>query len=198
MENEKPENKKPEASLIKTFKRIMKDNNKINLKKTYKFGSEKKENPCENLYKGSADIKYISQDEECIMIEAKSHHSKDAPNTRHKLIGQLLKLSGEYDQKLIDNKNPILGILIPEDSCDEGNGSGKKGDQYYREGFNIISKEKFERFGKLVNAKYVFTCSEKNEDVKQYNWMDFYLGNEPILKIFRKKLEDTLPKKEND
>lgn len=38
-----------------------------------------------------ADIEYLANNGEYLIVEAKNHHSSDKHNTVHKLFGQLLK-----------------------------------------------------------------------------------------------------------
>ncbi len=51
-----------------------------------------------------------------LLLEAKSHHSTDSPNTINKIFGQLLKESGKVVEESLEGATFCLGVLIPEDA----------------------------------------------------------------------------------
>jgi hypothetical protein len=129
-----------------------------------------------------SDIEYISHAGEYLVIEAKSHESKDAFNTRHKIFGQLLKEHGKASTIRSGHGSPItLGILIPRDETSSGKSNTKKsGYDFYREGYLGIPEKLFSGFGELVNVKYIFVCSVKSRAVDIYSWSGFHKGDKPI------------------
>ncbi|MFT4416562.1 hypothetical protein ACLM5H_22110 [Fredinandcohnia humi] len=165
-----------ELDLIKTFESILKRNGIIKACKnvTTNFGNNTKE---------LADIEFLSIEDEYLIIEAKSHFSKDRHNTYHKLFGELLKEASKVNNARKRYKNQMyLGVLIPEDKVPTSKRL-RNGYDFYKDNFNNIEEKTFKKFGLLVNAKYVFVCSEVNSTVKVYSWMDFYKGRSP-LKIY--------------
>jgi len=108
------------------------------------------------------------------VIETKSHHSEDARNGVHKLFGELLKETGR--KRKVDAK---FGVLIPSDSF-----NGKDGEEFYRSRFKKIKRDKYLGFGCLIPVNYIFVCSNKNKEVKVFNWIDFY-DKKPALRIIK-------------
>lgn len=157
-------NNQPELHLINKFKEILVRNRYVDDSKLQNFGRNTKK---------YADIEFVSVDGDYFVIEAKSHHSRDAHNSYHKLFGELLKETGKnestrnsYGEKL------SFGILIPADPCTIL--TNTEGATFYRNHFKNIPLEIYVGFGKLVRLKYVFVCSEIDNYVKQYTWEGFY------------------------
>lgn len=172
-DSQKRKNANHEARLVQCFSKVIKSDEKFGIKKKINIGRDNK--LC-------ADIEYLSYNGEYLIIEAKSHESKDAYNTRHKIFGQLLK---EHSKESLSRNEYydaiVLGILIPKDKPISGKSNIKKtGYDFYRKGFLNIPECKFCKFGKLVKAKYVFVCSLNAKVVDIYSWIGFYRGNEPI------------------
>lgn len=155
-------NKNPEQNLIDKFRSLLKgkDNDfSVDIEINFNCKAHKK-----------ADIEYISKSGDHFVIEAKSHHSKDAYNSVHKLFGELLKETG----RLRDTKKIKYGILIPKDEYNEKNGI-----TFYRECFRKINRTKFIEFGKLIPMSYVFVCSQESSYIDIYTWANFYEGKKP-------------------
>lgn len=128
-----------------------------------------------------ADVEFVSIDGEYIVLEAKTHHTRDAHNTYHKIFGELLKETGKNQQYRSKFQEKLFyGILIPEDSCEVKNVPKHEGITFYQTQFNNIPQGIFKQFGNLVNAKYVFVHSEIKQKTKIYSWMGFYNEEEPI------------------
>lgn len=119
-----------------------------------------------------------------LLLEAKSHHSKDSPNTINKAFGQLLKEA---------NKSPVtraqrehcLGLLIPIDGATWIDPKGERinrgsGIEYYRTGFRRIDAAIFAGFGRLVNARYVLAFSVHEQYLAVFSWDAFHAGNPPL------------------
>lgn len=72
-----------------------------------------------------------------LLSKQKSHESKDAFNTRHKVFGQLLKEHDKASNIRSGYGSPItLGILIPRDEMSSGKSNTQKsGYDFYREGY---------------------------------------------------------------
>lgn len=103
-----------------------------------------------------ADVEFTFPDGRRWAIEAKSHCSGDAFNTRHKVFGNLLKETGRGNRD-----NCKMGILIPEDGVD-----------FYQAGFKEIAREKYIGFGLLIPVSWVFTYDDCG--VKYTSWTSFY------------------------
>ena len=119
-------------------------------------------------------MEYLSKSGEYLIIEAKSHESKDAYNTRHKIFGQLLKEHGKFSPSREEHKESIvLGVLIPKDKTSSGKSNTKKsGYDFYRDGYVGI-----------VKSKYIFVCSIIEKTIDVYSWNGFHKGDEPIYNI---------------
>lgn len=120
-----------------------------------------------------ADLEYIDN-KVLWVIEAKSHKSKDAYNSIHKLFGELLKETGR--ERISDNKLLFktikYGLLIPGDVYDYTN---KSGIMFYKKHFLEIKKDKYIQFGKLIPINDIFIFDiYKNELVKK-TWSEFVL-----------------------
>ena len=120
-----------EAPLIAVFQDIINDHPEFGIQTRVNIGCDSK------CY---ADIEYLAKSGEYLVIEAKSHESKDAYNTRHKIFGQLLKEHGKSNQnRARRSTNITLGILIPEDPPSSGkSNTTKSGIDFYREGYEGI------------------------------------------------------------
>jgi hypothetical protein len=173
---EKREKLHHEAPLIKCFKEVIGNDQKFGIKREINIGNDNA--TC-------SDIEYISSDDEYLIIEAKSHESKDAYNTRHKIFGQLLKEHGKKSSDRNNHKSSLaLGILIPKDKPSSGKSNTKKsGYDFYRDGYIDIPEDLFAKFGQLVKAKYVFACSMAERQIDVYTWAGFRKGDAPIHKI---------------
>ena len=82
-----------------------------------------------------------------LLIEAKSHHSKDSPNTINKIFGQLLKETGKPVHTSTRRHEASFGVLFPAESV-EWNSNGKtirrpSGNQYYGNGFRRINRDAY-------------------------------------------------------
>lgn len=162
-----------EAPLIQCFEKVIASDKIFGISRRINIGCDC--NTC-------SDIEYISLTGEYLVIEAKSHESKDAFNTRHKIFGQLLKEHGKASKIRSGHGSPItLGVLIPRDETSSGKSNTKKsGYDFYREGYLGIPERLFSGFGELVNVKYIFVCSVKSRAVDVYSWSGFHKGDKPI------------------
>lgn len=118
-----------------------------------------------------------------LLLEAKSHHSKDSPNTINKVFGQLLKETSKVVGAR--RKSCCLGVLIPADGAAWYDSNKKEitrgsGIDYYREGFRRIEKNAFVGFGELVNARYVLAYSVHSEILSVFDWVGFYEGSKAM------------------
>ena len=103
-----------------------------------------------------ADVEFESKAKVHWVIEAKSNDSKDAPNTVHKIFGELLKETGRTNRA-----NCRQAILIPESAV-----------QFYSRAFQSIDRKKYIAFGKLIPIDTVFTsCSIR---VRKITWKSLY------------------------
>ena len=166
-----------EAALILCFSEIIKEDSKFGIKTTTNIGSDSAFH---------SDIEYLSNANEYLIIEAKSHESKDAYNTRHKIFGQLLKEHGKTNDSREKHANAIaLGILIPKDKTTSGkSNTNTSGYDFYRNGYLSIPEPLFTGFGELANVKYVFICSVIERTIEIYTWPGFRAGHLPIHSIF--------------
>jgi len=119
-----------------------------------------------------------------LSLEAKSHHSKDSPNTINKAFGQLLKEAGKNSSRR-GRPEHCLGLLIPIDGAlwlDEREKLVRRGSgiEYYRNGFTRIDSEVFAGFGRLVNARYVLAFSDHYQRLEVYAWDTFHAAGEPL------------------
>lgn len=119
-----------------------------------------------------------------LLLEAKSHHSEDSPNTINKAFGQLMKEANKNTAKRAQRSH-CLGLLIPVDGAQWRNGKGKSrkrgsGIEYYRNGFRRIHADIFAGFGELVNARYVLAFSVKEQYLKVFGWNAFHAGEPPL------------------
>jgi len=130
-----------------------------------------------------ADIELTSTLGELIAIEAKTHETRDAPNTVHKVFGQLLAERGKTNPRRKE-KFVSLGILIPAETPVKEGAPKEDGKTYYQRRFRNIPKDIFKTFGILVNAKYIFVF-QRTPDLKLdvYRWMDFHRDREPFASI---------------
>lgn len=165
-----------EAPLIQSFSEVIRSDARFGIKKEINIGNDSA---------ACSDIEYISNGNEYLIIEAKSHESKDAYNTRHKIFGQLLKEHGKISSSRQEHSSSIaLGILIPKDKTTSGKSNTKKsGYDFYRDGYSVIPEAMFTGFGELAKVKYVFLCSVKNKTVDVYAWSGFHRGENPIYSV---------------
>lgn len=154
------------------------------VKRSEKFSVARMINTRSRDTKDHADIEYIASNGEYLVIEAKSNETQDAPNTVHKVFGQLLKECSKSQRR--ETADPALAILIPDDMPTDPKAPKEKGGDYYRRRFREILPEKYLGFGTLVGAKYVFLCS-RGHYVKVYTWEGFYNGEAPIDEITPKR-----------
>lgn len=122
-----------------------------------------------------------------LSLEAKSHHSKDAPNTINKAFGQLLKEANKSSAKQQQGEN-CLGLLIPIDGAKWVDSNGKpnncgSGIEYYRNGFRRIDATVFAGFGRLVNARYVLAFSVHQQYLEVFDWDAFHAGKPPLTRL---------------
>jgi len=165
-----------EAPLIRCFSEIIRSNARFGIKKEINIGNDSA---------SCSDVEYVSNSNEYLIIEAKSHESKDAYNTRHKIFGQLLKEHGKSSADRKEHSSSIaLGVLIPKDIPSSGKSNTKKsGYDFYRDGYSDIPQELFSGFGELAKVKYVFLCSAENKTVDVYTWGGFHRGEKPIYLV---------------
>jgi hypothetical protein len=122
-----------------------------------------------------------------LILEAKSHHSKDSPNTINKAFGQLLKEANK-STVMRSQREHCLGLLIPIDGATWIDSKNKRvnrtsGIQYYRAGFQRIDASVFAGFGRLVNARYVLAFSVHEQYLAVFGWDAFHAGNPPLACI---------------
>ena len=165
-----------EAPLIQCFGKVIKSDARFGIKEEINIGNDSA---------SCSDVEYLSNDNEYLIIEAKSHESKDAYNTRHKIFGQLLKEHGKKSTSREKHISSIaLGVLIPKDKTSSGKSNTKKsGYDFYRDGYAVIPESMFSGFGELAKVKYVFLCSVKDETVDVYTWADFHRGEKPFYLV---------------
>lgn len=142
----------PEQDLIDSFFDI------INLPNSGIIIKKELNRACRWANKKYADIEFTTTTEHWV-IEAKSNHSSDAPNTIHKIFGELLKETGKDDRVVEKGLEIKYGILIPSF-------------KYYNRGFNRINRDKFIEYGKLIPVTKIFVL--ENGVLTQYDWADFY------------------------
>ncbi|WP_010676346.1 hypothetical protein [Bacillus timonensis] len=161
-----------EQKLIENFKMTLLKHDYIDTKFRVNFGRNTKD---------FADVEFVSKEGEYIVLEAKTHHTRDAHNTYHKLFGELLKETGKNTHIRSKFQGKLsYGILIPDDACDIDYVPKDDGMTFYQKQFNNIPQEIFKKFGNLVNAKYVFVYSENKQKIKIYTWMGFYNNEKPL------------------
>lgn len=176
MADAKREKVSHEAPLIQCFSEIIRTDARFGIKKEINIGNDSA---------SCSDIEYLSNGNEYLIIEAKSHESKDAYNTRHKIFGQLLKEHGKNSPSRRENLALIaLGILIPKDKTTSGKSNTKKsGYDFYRDGYSEIPESMFSGFGELAKVKYVFVCSICDRVIDIYTWRGFRSGDAPIYTV---------------
>ena len=164
-------NMKHERDLIQLFRGLIDSDQMFGIAQSINFGSDTGT---------KADVEYLSNNDEYLIIEAKSHKSRNAPNTRNQLFGQLLAEHGKSSPVRDLHRDKIaLGILIPGDFLEGIEGVPQiTGDSYYRDGFKRIPFEMFSAFGGLAQAKYVFVASKTKVEI--YSWSGFYRSECPI------------------
>ncbi|EKO3584030.1 hypothetical protein P0F40_003283 [Vibrio metschnikovii] len=165
----------PEKELIESFKKIITSDSAFGIKVAVNFGADSDT---------VADVEYLANNDKYLILEAKSHKSSNAQNTRHQIFGQLLKEQGKENDKRrqYDNK-AVFGLLIPGDKAIDVKGAPKSdGVTYYRDGFTAIPESKFSAFGDLVNAEYVFVCFGMDR-IEVFSWLGFYSNDKPIHTI---------------
>ncbi len=158
------------------------------LRRGHQIGCEIRHQEKINIGNDSAsysDIEYLSNGNEYLIIEAKSHESKDAYNTRHKIFGQLLKEHGKNSPSRQEHTASIvLGILFPKDKTTSGKSNTKKsGYDFYRDGYSDIPESIFSGFGELAKVKYIFVCSVNEKAIDIYTWAGFRSGEQPIYVV---------------
>lgn len=165
-----------EAPLIRCFSKAIRSDARFGIKKEINIGNDSA---------SFSDIEYVSNSEEYLIIEAKSHESKDAYNTRHKIFGQLLKEHGKSNASRREHSSSIaFGVLIPKDKTSSGKSNTKKsGYDFYRDGYSDIPEILFSGFGELAKVKYIFLCSVENNTVDVYTWAGFHRGEIPIYLV---------------
>jgi hypothetical protein len=108
--------------------------------------------------KTQADLEFITKEGAYWVIEAKSHDSKDAHNTVHKIFGELLKETGRPR----DIHEIQYGVLLPYEGL-----------SFYSRLFRSIPRSKFVGFGQLIPISAVFSCSVAAA-VSEMSWEDLY------------------------
>ncbi|KAF0154226.1 MAG: hypothetical protein FD159_2646 [Syntrophaceae bacterium] len=171
-----------EVPLIDFFHSLIKDDEIFGVEEEINFGANKN---------NSADVEYLAKNGELIILEAKTHESQDAYNTRHKIFGELLKEHGKQNPYRKKYANSLTyGILIPEDAPSSGkSNTSEKGIEFYRKGFKDIPEALYIKFGLLVNLKYVFVCSVEHMTVRVFSWSSFYNSGKELRIIEIRKNE---------
>lgn len=175
------ESKKSEQELVEEFQRFLSAHGYI------------REAECH--FEGDSDVladvelalnapRWPSEMPDYLLLEAKSHHSEDSPNTINKAFGQLLKEANKNTTKRAQ-RSYCLGLLIPVDGAQWLNSKGKtvkrrSGIEYYRNGFRRIHADIFAGFGQLVNARYVLAFSVQDQYLKVFGWDGFYADEPPL------------------
>jgi len=122
-----------------------------------------------------------------LLIEAKSHHSTDAPNTINKIFGQLMKETGKHCATRVRRARSYkLAVLVPADSAHWTGSNGKRHRQpgglvYYQSGFRRIDRRVYIEFGALVEVAYVLLYSISDASLAVYDWVDFYDQKRPLV-----------------
>lgn len=168
----------PEASLVAAFVDIIRNHTKFGIAKEFNVGSDTNQ---------FADVEYLSKSGEYIVIEAKSNETQDAPNTVHKVFGQLLKECGKH--RFRSEYLPVLAVLIPDDIPEDSKAPKEKGSVYYGRRFRDIPEDKYRAFGELVGIRYVFTCA-RNRYVHIYDWNSFRSGDLPFEVVSQPMVQD--------
>lgn len=121
-----------------------------------------------------------------LLVEVKSHHSEDSPNTINKIFGQLLKETGKANDGP-RRANSALAILFPAEGADwvaRGRSFTRKpGNEYYRKGFLRIKRNIYLEFGSLVGARYVLSFSVDKSFLEVHSWAGFYDGMSPVARF---------------
>lgn len=125
-----------------------------------------------------------------LILEAKTHHTKDSPNTINKIFGQLLTEASKLRKK----ESYCLGILIPTDGAEWIDSKQKlnrrrSGIDYYRTAFNRIKANLFSEYGELVDAQYVLAFSVKKQALSVFGWNEFYRGELPVRVLVARNLQ---------
>jgi hypothetical protein len=174
----------PEASLIASFRHFVLEKRLVAEAQCHFDGDDEDHADVELHLIQSAWPQEMPQG---ILLEAKSHHSTDAPNTINKVFGQLLKETGKSNRPSRAESSFCSGILIPIDGIErsEGRKTLRRGSgvDYYRRGFQRIPQPIFEKFGVLVDARYVFAYSEMQRALHVYSWSGFHVSNAPLIKF---------------
>lgn len=170
--------RQPELDLIKDFKALIFNDDEFGIEIEINFGRDRKV---------SADVEFLAKNKEYLVIEAKTHETSNAQNTRHQIFGQLMKEHGKISESRPNDF--VVGILIPGGypPSEVKKAPKEDGVTYYRDGFIEIPKSIFMSFCALVNAKYIFVC-HRNSHVDVYTWEDFYDGLSPQYTI-KSKME---------
>lgn len=106
-----------------------------------------------------ADVEFTAKSGQRWAIEAKYGAENNIPNEVHKLFGNLLRETGRCHRQDCN-----VGLLLHQDT-----------ECYFREHVQLIPREKFCQFGRLVPVQAVFVFSQT--EVKRKTWMEFYDGN---------------------
>jgi hypothetical protein len=174
----------PEASLIASFRQFVLEMHLVSEADCH-FGGDDEDHADVELHLNPAA--WPQGTPQRILLEAKSHHSTDAPNTINKVFGQLLKETGKSIRASWTQPSFCSGILIPIDGIDRNEGSKRlrrgSGIEYYRRGFQRIPRLIFEQFGVLVNARYVFAYSEMQRALSVYSWSGFHVSDAPFIRF---------------
>ncbi len=175
--NEKREKVDHEGVLIQEFLKTIQPDEEYGFEVALSSGRDSKTR---------ADVEYLSNGGDYLVLEAKTNESKDAYNTRHKIFGQLMKEhSKSNSERILHIERIALGVIIPMDPPVSGLSNTKKnGFDFYHAGYRDIPPEIFSEFGKLVKVKYVFVCSLEKRTVHVYDWMGYYYRAAPLKIVY--------------
>lgn len=175
-----------EAEFIKSLGDFLTRNEYVHAEESH-FGKDNDKRPDVEL---ALNREYwVGDFPDYLLLEAKSHHSKDAPNTINKIFGQLLKETGKKTEARLGAGRYCLGVVFPEESAEWTDDNGKRfsqpsGPKYYRSGFNRIDRGKYVAFGELVDARFVLSFSMDVNILRIYKWADFYdSGSKCLLEL---------------
>lgn len=115
-----------------------------------------------------SDLEYIDIGENILWrIEAKSHMSKDAYNAVHKIFGELLKDTGRPSD---EGRTVKHGVLLDGRNSENVR---KGGEDFFREYFQYIAREKYQKFGSLIPVEKIIIYNNLTNECRSFTWNQF-------------------------